>query len=57
MSFEINYPKHLRTYANVEIRNDDVYGNVQRATAYKWNDNVARLNGPFDRRELQQLAS
>ncbi len=51
MSFEIGYPKHLRTYENLEIRNDDLYGNVKRATAYKWNDNVGRLNAPFDRRE------
>src|SRR5262249_42267492 len=47
----IGYPDQFQDYKGVEIRDDDLYGDIQRATAYNWRVKVRRLNGPYDRRE------
>ena len=47
--FQIGYPKHWRDYSALTVRADDLYGNVERATAFEWAFWVAHVNQPTDR--------
>ncbi len=48
---KIAYPATWRDYAALELKPDDLYGNVGRAGAFEWRRHVARLNGPVDKAE------
>ncbi|MFC3071116.1 M13 family metallopeptidase [Phenylobacterium soli] len=48
---KIGYPTHWRDYAKLELKANDLYGNVTRAGAFEWNRDVARLNQPVDKSE------
>ena len=48
---KIGYPKKWRDYSKLEIRSDDLVGNVQCATAFEWNRMLAKLGKPVDRDE------
>ena len=48
---KIGYPKKWRDYSSLQIRRDDLVGNVQRATTFEWNRDLARLDKPVDRDE------
>jgi putative endopeptidase len=45
---KVGYPDHPRDYSAVEIRRDDLVGDVRRAAAADWNFYVDRSNGPVD---------
>jgi putative endopeptidase len=46
---KVGYPDKPRDYSTLEIRGDDVVGNVRRAAAADWTFYVNRLGGPVDR--------
>jgi putative endopeptidase len=46
---KVGYPDHPRDYSGLEIKSDDLVGNVRRAGAWDWNFYLSRLNGPVDR--------
>jgi putative endopeptidase len=48
---KIGYPDKWRDYSGLELKADDLYGNVERAVAFDWAYRVARLNDPVDRAE------
>ena len=48
---KIGYPDTFRDYAEVEIRRDDLVGDVLRSNAAEWRRDLSRLNGPVDRSE------
>jgi putative endopeptidase len=48
---KVGYPDHPRDYTGLQIRTDDVVGNVRRAAAWDWDFQVRRLDGPVDRSE------
>ncbi|MCF8505491.1 MAG: peptidase M13 [Caulobacter sp.] len=48
---KIGYPDKWRDYSALTIRPNDLYGNVQRASAFEWAFNVAKLGQPVDRSE------
>ena len=48
---KIGYPDKWRDYSGLTIENADLYGNVNRATAFEWDFRVGRLGGPVDRAE------
>jgi putative endopeptidase len=48
---KIGYPDKWRDYSGLAIRDDDLYGNVNRATTFDWDFRVGRLGGPVDRAE------
>ncbi|HKR86786.1 MAG TPA: M13-type metalloendopeptidase [Phenylobacterium sp.] len=50
-SVKIGYPDKWRDYSALTIKDDDLYGNVERASAFEWNRQVARLDKPVDRTE------
>jgi len=50
---KIGYPDRWRDYSALVIRDDDLYGNIQRSSAFDWAYRVARMNGPVDRGEWE----
>ena len=48
-NIKVGYPDHPRDYSKVEMRDDDVVGNVRRAASADWEFFVNRLGGPVDR--------
>jgi putative endopeptidase len=48
---KIGYPEEWRDYADLQLKADDLYGNVLRSSAYEWRRDVARLDEPVDKRE------
>jgi putative endopeptidase len=50
---KIAYPDKWRDYSSLQLRDDDLYGNVERAIAFEWDRKVRRLNDPVDRAEWE----
>lgn len=50
---KIGYPDEWKDYSALEVRRDDLMGNVQRAADWHWHYQVARLDKPVDRAEWQ----
>ena len=48
---KIGYPDKWRDYSALEIRPGDLVGNMARAADYRWQYNMARLDGPVDKSE------
>jgi putative endopeptidase len=48
---KIGYTAKWRDYSKLVLKSDDLYGNAQRAGAFEWRREVARLNGPVDKSE------
>jgi len=48
---KIGYPKRWIDYSTVEIRKDDLVGNVERAREFDWERDLAKLGKPVDRDE------
>ncbi len=48
---KIGYPDRWRDYSALEVRPDDLFGNGERAGAFRWNYQLARLNEPVDKAE------
>jgi predicted metalloendopeptidase len=50
---KIGYPDQWKDYSALQIRRDDLIGNVRRAAEWRWQYQVARLDKPVDRQEWQ----
>ena len=48
---KIGYPKRWIDYGTLQIRRDDLVGNVMRARAFDYARDLAKLGGPIDRDE------
>jgi predicted metalloendopeptidase len=48
---KIGYPDQWKDYSALEVRRDDIVGNVRRAATWDWNRDLARLDQPVDRAE------
>jgi putative endopeptidase len=48
---KIGYPDKWRDYSGLAIKDGDLYGDVERASAFDWNFRVGRLGGPVDKAE------
>ncbi|HSC19726.1 MAG TPA: M13 family metallopeptidase [Rhizomicrobium sp.] len=48
---KIGYPDRWRDYTALEIRRDDLIGDVQRAAAFEWNRQLKRIDQPVDKTE------
>jgi putative endopeptidase len=46
---KVGYPDRPRDYSGLEIRADDLVGDVRRAGAWDWRFHISRLNGAVDR--------
>ncbi|MBW8882575.1 MAG: peptidase M13, partial [Asticcacaulis sp.] len=45
---KIGYPDKWRSYDALEVKPDDLYGNIQRSQAFEWAYNVARIDHKID---------
>ncbi len=50
---KVGYPDKWKDYSALEVRRDDLIGNVRRAAVWQWRYQVARLDQPVDRAEWQ----
>ena len=50
---KIGYPDRWRSYDGLEIRRQDLLGNVQRAALFDHRRQIDKLGGPIDRHEWQ----
>ena len=48
---KIGYPDQWRDYSKLEIRRDDLVGNLKRAAAFEIDRNLAKLGQPVDKKE------
>ncbi len=48
---KIGYPNKWRDYSSLELKPDDLIGNVMRANTFEFKRNVAKLGQPIDRDE------
>ena len=48
---KIAYPDRWRDYSDLEVRADDLFGNGERASRFRWEYDLARLNAPVDKTE------
>jgi putative endopeptidase len=48
---KIGYPDKWRDYSKLEIRRDDLVGNIRRASAFELDRQLAKLGKPVDRSE------
>ncbi len=53
---KIGYPDKWRDYSALKLSDKDLYGNVERAFAFEWSRQVARLDQPVDRSEWGMTA-
>ncbi len=51
----IGHPKKFRDYSALEIKRDDLVGNVVRASEFEYNRQLAKLSKPLDIDEWQML--
>ncbi len=47
----VGYPETWRDYSKYEVKADDLFGNVWRASLFKYHHDISRLGGPVDRHE------
>jgi putative endopeptidase len=47
----VGYPDHWRSYAGLQIRSGDAFGNAERAERFEYQRNLAKLGTPVDRSE------
>lgn len=52
-STKIGYPDKWKDYSKLEIRPDDLLGNIRRAAEVEFQRRIDRLGGPVDRTEWQ----
>ena len=48
---KIGYPDKWKDYSSLEIREDDLVGNMQRSALFVYETNLARQGGPVDKTE------
>jgi predicted metalloendopeptidase len=48
---KIGYPDKWKDYSSLEVRRDDLVGNVHRAALWAWRYDINRLDQPVDRTE------
>ena len=47
----LGYPETWRDYSKYEVKPGDIFGNVWRASLFKYHHDIDRLGGPVDRHE------
>ena len=51
MDVMVGYPDKFRDYSKLQLRPDDLYGNVKRSAAFEWAYQMEDLNKPVDRKK------
>jgi putative endopeptidase len=50
MDVMVGYPDRFRDYSKLEIKADDLYGNIKRSAAFEWDYSLEDLNKKVDRK-------
>ncbi len=56
LQVSVGYPDHWRDYSRLTIARRDLYGDLDRASIYRWRLNLAKLGRPVDRTEWHMAA-
>jgi predicted metalloendopeptidase len=51
MSLKVGYPDHPQDYSGLEITRGDAYGNARRAAAFGFQQDLAKIGQPVDKKE------
>ncbi len=51
LMIKVGYPDKWRDYGTLQIRRDDLYGNIERADEFEYRRQLAKLGKPIDRSE------
>lgn len=51
LGLKIGYPAEWQDYSALEMKREDLYGNVMRSAVHEWRRQVARFDKPVDRAE------
>jgi putative endopeptidase len=51
MDVMVGYPEKFRDYSKLEMKADDLYGNVKRSAAFEWDYQLSDLGKPVDRKK------
>ncbi|HVE01450.1 MAG TPA: M13 family metallopeptidase [Sphingomicrobium sp.] len=51
MQVMVGYPEKFRDYSKLEVKADDLFGNVKRSNAFEWNYQLSDLGKPVDRKK------
>lgn len=51
MQVMVGYPEKFRDYSSLQLRADDLYGNVQRSSAFEWDYQLSELGRPVDKKK------
>jgi putative endopeptidase len=51
MDVMVGYPDKFRDYSKLEVKADDLYGNIKRSAAFEWAYQLEDLNKPVDRKK------
>jgi putative endopeptidase len=48
---KIGYPDHWRDYSKLDIKRDDLLGDIKRDNVFEWNRDLVRIDNPVDKTE------
>ena len=51
MDVMVGYPDKFRDYSKLQMKADDLYGNVKRSSAFEWDYTLSDLGKPVDRKK------
>ena len=51
MDVMVGYPEKFRDYSALQMKSDDLYGNIKRSSAFEWDYQLSDLNKPVDRKK------
>jgi len=51
MDVMVGYPDKFRDYSKLQMKSDDLYGNVKRSSAFEWDYTLSDLGKPVDRKK------
>jgi putative endopeptidase len=51
MQVMVGYPEKFRDYSKLEMKADDLYGNVRRSSAFEWDYQLSELGKPVDKKK------
>jgi putative endopeptidase len=51
MDVMVGYPEKFRDYSKLQMKPDDLYGNVKRSAAFEWDYQLSDLGKPVDRKK------
>ena len=51
MQVMVGYPEKFRDYSKLQMKSDDLYGNIRRSSAFEWDYQLSQLAEPVDKKK------